>query len=467
ASLDESIGEDGSQTRGDTIQSKELSPEDAAIMKNAKARLAVWLQSLSETDRKIIAIWKAVKNLRAVGAAVGKSHEFVRQRLAKLQGEALKAMEVSGEFQQRKGSKIFGEVKAALPAEQGEAPLFNEKYRGVSEILPKLAKIFQEMPPEIIAADGAKVLINNKEEGSLKMRFLHLLKSKDTSVNTKDRTSYGIKNKIPWLPRVPETLAKAQAKLESPKSGNFLYVRAYTEGGIHAVIVTKEGVVEGSEVYDHGLLTQFLLPEDSTKDSYKVVWEKEHPVENASFQGATAQRSEGNDPYRQASDMGNIAPTLSEIKSLYEKNDEISHRGVTWQDPVSLKTIITLFEKADSSTLIHEIAHYCFNSMEEAIRLGVADQRMIDDFNALKKWAESNPESMVNSAIRKLREESKDAPRNYKKFFDRLKKDEKKTKAELLALVQAMNEGTQPDRKLTRSEQFILQYVATEKLCYD
>lgn len=31
-------------------------------------------------------------------------------------------------------------------------------------------------------------------------------------------------------------------------------------------------------------------------------------------------------------------------------------------------TIITLFEKADSSTLIHEIAHYCFNSMEEAIR---------------------------------------------------------------------------------------------------
>lgn len=66
--------------------------------------------------------------------------------------------------------------------------------------------------------------------------------------------------------------------------------------------------------------------------------------------------------------MGNIAPTLSEIKSLYEEKDGNSHRGVTWQDPVSLKTIITLFEKADSSTLIHEIAHYCFNSMEEAIR---------------------------------------------------------------------------------------------------
>lgn len=27
----------------------------------------------------------------------------------------------------------------------------------------------------------------------------------------------------------------------------------------------KKGVVEGSEVYDHGLLTQFLLPEDNRK----------------------------------------------------------------------------------------------------------------------------------------------------------------------------------------------------------
>ena len=99
ASLDESIGEDGGQTRGDTLQSKELSPEDAAIMKNAKARLAAWLQSLSETDRKILALTKAGKTLREIGEAVGKSHEFVRQRIAELKAEARKAMEVSGEFQ--------------------------------------------------------------------------------------------------------------------------------------------------------------------------------------------------------------------------------------------------------------------------------------------------------------------------------------------------------------------------------
>lgn len=89
-------------------------------MKNAKARLAAWLQSLSETDRKILALTKAGKKLREVGEAVGKSHEFVRQR---------------------------------------------------------------------------------------------------------------IRCKILLIPRIPETLAKEQAKTEAPKSGNFLYVRAHTEGG--------------------------------------------------------------------------------------------------------------------------------------------------------------------------------------------------------------------------------------------
>ena len=64
ASLDESIREDGSQTRGDTLPSNDLSPEDAAIMKVAKARLAAWLQSLSDIDRKILALTKAGKTLR-------------------------------------------------------------------------------------------------------------------------------------------------------------------------------------------------------------------------------------------------------------------------------------------------------------------------------------------------------------------------------------------------------------------
>lgn len=108
ASLEVSIGEDGSQTRGDTLPSNDLSPEDAAIMKNAKARLATWLQGLSDIDRKILALTKAGKKLREVGEAVGKSHEFVRQRIAELKAEARKAMEVSGEFQ-----GMVGEQKKA------------------------------------------------------------------------------------------------------------------------------------------------------------------------------------------------------------------------------------------------------------------------------------------------------------------------------------------------------------------
>lgn len=89
-------------------------------MKNAKARLAVWMKNLSETDRKILALAKAGKTFREIGEAVGKSHEFVRQR---------------------------------------------------------------------------------------------------------------IRCKILLIPRIPETLAKEQAKTKDPKSGNFLYVRVYTEGG--------------------------------------------------------------------------------------------------------------------------------------------------------------------------------------------------------------------------------------------
>ena len=112
ASLDESIGEDGGQTRGDAIQSKELSPEDAAIMKNAKARLAEWMKNLSETDRKILALTKAGKTLREIGEAVGKSHEFVRQRIAELKAEARKAMEVSGEFQGMVGEQKKGPTNA-------------------------------------------------------------------------------------------------------------------------------------------------------------------------------------------------------------------------------------------------------------------------------------------------------------------------------------------------------------------
>ena len=54
--------------------------------------------------------------------------------------------------------------------------------------------------------------------------------------------------------------------------------------------------------------------------------------------------SKGSGPYSSAPE-NNIYPSLKFVKALYEKNDGNSHRGVAWQDPVSLKTIITLFER--------------------------------------------------------------------------------------------------------------------------
>ena len=170
------------------------------------------------------------------------------------------------------------------------------------------------------------------------------------------------------------------------------------------MVATTNGVFVGHREYDRGAITQFAEKRATTRRDNFTVKYKRQPW----FQGAKSTTTATPDVWLSSADgsapssespsaygENNIYPSLEFVKSLYEKNDEISHRGVTWQDPVSLKTIITLFEKADSSTLIHEIAHYCFNSMEEAIRLGVADQRMIDDFNALKKWAEISSEKSL------------------------------------------------------------------------
>lgn len=176
ASLDESIGEDGGQTRGDTLPSNDLSPEDAAIMKNAKVRLAAWLQSLSDIDRKILALTKAGKKLREVGEAVGKSHEFVRQRIAELKAEARKAMEVSGEFQGMVGEQKKGSTDAGSSV--GLSQSFPD-YRGLpgdEQSLAGAASQFVEhlirIQPKSSFVKPTLEKINKKLQGTLILVFL-------------------------------------------------------------------------------------------------------------------------------------------------------------------------------------------------------------------------------------------------------------------------------------------------------
>lgn len=120
------------------------------------------------------------------------------------------------------------------------------------------------------------------------------------------------------------------------------------------------------------------------------------------------------------------------------------HRGVTWTDATDLKTIITLFENADASTLIHELAHYCFNSMEESIRLGIADQRMIDDFNTLKKWAEGDQDNIISTALRQMRAEAENdegKKAEYRHFLARIQKDKDAVYRELKDYLTRANNG--------------------------
>lgn len=49
-------------------------------------------------------------------------------------------------------------------------------------------------------------------------------------------------------------------------------------------------------------------------------------------------------------------------------------------------SIITLFDGADASTIIHESGHYFFDAMEQEIASGNTDERLLADFNTLLKY---------------------------------------------------------------------------------
>ena len=196
-----------------------------------------------------------------------------------------------------------------------------KKYNAVANILPDLAEIFNSFPDSMNAADGSKILIKHKDKNSLAERFRHLVTKADT--NNQERNSYALDNKIKWLPRVVETLENAQAKLKDPVSGNFAYVRSYDEGAIHTVIVTKDGVIEDIETYDHGLITQFAEKYTSRRDGFDVVWEKASESQSSTQTVSHAESSKKlSRPLRQLQ----YTTTSENVKNQSNKNGE-KYRG--------------------------------------------------------------------------------------------------------------------------------------------
>ena len=308
----------------------------------------------------------------------------------------------------------FRAIRDALPEETGATPLFGKRFSSVKQILPALAEIFNRFPDSVTAADGKKVLIKNPDGGSVAKRLMHLIAGADE--NSGDRNSFEFSNKIAWIPRIVETVENAQVKLRDPQTGNYAYVRSYSEGVIHSVVVTKNGVVADTETFDHGLITQFAAKYAGRRGEFTVVWERTDggpssaPTSANGSQGndpsaltskeeggkqspqsPSTGESNGDTPYSPSAET-NIAPSLKNVKLL--QGDEIPRGATTFND--AWEATITLFEEtADASTLIHELGHYATEMMRHLVESGAAGERMQRDYATLMEWAAKGESDFV------------------------------------------------------------------------
>ena len=269
----------------------------------------------------------------------------------------------------------FSQIKDSLPKEDGQTPLFTKKYNSISEIISDLAEIFNKFPNNITAADDASILIKNPDNGRPSERLKHLITQKDK--NNGARNTYSIHNKIPWLPRTVETLENAQAKLKDPKTGDYAYVRAYNEGIIHTVFVTKAGVIQEQETFDHGLITQFAERFIGKRGLFEVIWERKASKQKSSPQTASHMESSGKfpRPFRQ----GKYTPDSDNVKPSSEKNSE------NFSNPDTVPIDFSLVEDKDPD-----------------IRFSLLDADAMKDLSLLERLTEAFEESEPNEIDRNI-----------------------------------------------------------------
>ena len=168
---------------------------------------------------------------------------------------------------------LFSTIRKSLVREEGSTPLFDElDYPSFEKSIYALYDLYLGLPSTIVAADGKIIRIHPEEKDERDKRFQHIITMHNTE-NGKPKFDY--LQKIRWLPRIPETLKKAQVKLLDNESGNFIYARAYKEGGIHTIVVSAHGLAINHEYYDHDLITQFFdnIQDKTRRDYFKVIWE--------------------------------------------------------------------------------------------------------------------------------------------------------------------------------------------------
>ncbi len=144
------------------------------------------------------------------------------------------------------------------------APRLMDVKGSPSEIAVRAAGEFQQWPQRIRAADGSSILLHNAEGGSLGARVRHLLF--DHSLNRINP------EKARWLPMVPETLENAAVRLIDAESKNRIYVREYSSGQKHMVIVKPDGTVVEQKPFSGKLITQFPEGERSRQAHMEIDW---------------------------------------------------------------------------------------------------------------------------------------------------------------------------------------------------
>lgn len=346
-------------------------------------------------------------------------------------------------FWQAVGDK-FRTIRDALPEEAGETPLLSipknlpNRITALPEpVISSIKEAYGALPSSVTDAWGDSVYLKEDRRGD--MRLVHYITS-DTDTGGRGQGDLD-PSRIPWLPRIAETVARAQVMLRDFRNRNRVYVRNYAEG-LHLVVTSAEGKFIGQKEYDTSAITQF--PEDngqrSTRDRFTV--EKERggmlqsgvaaPSDGAAGSASLAE-SDSTDqmpgiaaPSGQAVGSGslvepdsaspksnstemsdtsaitadsltesdstepvadnNIYPTLNEIKSAIEQSRKIPRGATTFTD--NWNAMVTLFEgEADASTLVHELGHYATEMMRHLVESGAAGERMQKDYATLMEWA--------------------------------------------------------------------------------
>jgi len=126
------------------------------------------------------------------------------------------------------------------------------------------AATLQAWPATVQAADGTGIDLQIADRGSLAARLWHLIRDEKTQKIDPDKAA--------WLPRVQETLQNAQVRLVDEQTGNRVYVRKYSGGIQHAIIIRPDGRVEAQQAFTGSLTTQFPLNARNRQHGMLVDW---------------------------------------------------------------------------------------------------------------------------------------------------------------------------------------------------